>query len=335
MPLVDDRTQYLSLEQIDRVCAETAARLLVDGDDLIGALRRELTAVSANRLRASALGQGNFGAYASRPGEVMIAGPGGVGKTYFAELLARVVYGDRFGDHLIVVNCRSYFAGRFTPLPRAKLEAGPLAIVALDGVEVLPEMPPVAALWSDAMRYGRAALPAVGEQGTITQQELSFAQCIIVANANVARDQAEHIGFQTGRGQMVGRDESTRLIRTALGTLFDGYLLDAFPADRWTVLPPLTPEGLRRLVDLRLAAVADLLPKGSPPVEMSDAAAGLLIERAVASRGPNKTAALVDQLTESVEPAINTALLAQGAPLPMRVRIDAAGPALRVDVTTK
>src|SRR5687767_5276385 len=99
--LVTDRTQYLNLDQIDAVCARMSARLLVETDSLIGALKRELTAVSANALRSSALGQGLFGAYAPRPGLVLIAGPGGVGKSYFAELLARVIYGEHFADHLV------------------------------------------------------------------------------------------------------------------------------------------------------------------------------------------------------------------------------------------
>src|SRR5919197_5908682 len=178
MALVTDRTQYLNLEQIDAACAAVSERLLADDGTLVPALRRELTAVSANGLRSSALGQGLFGPHAPRPGVIAIAGPGGVGKTYFAELLARVVYGEHFGDHLIAVNCRAYFAGRFPPLPRAKLEGGPLAVVALDGVEVLPQLPPVAALWVDAVRYGRALLPAAGplgaEPGTAAPAELSF-----------------------------------------------------------------------------------------------------------------------------------------------------------------
>src|SRR5919202_4157057 len=159
MSLVGERTPYLSLQQIDAACAAVAQRLLVDNGQLVSALRRELTAVSANGLRAGALGQGLFGPHTPRPGFIPIAGPVGVGKTYFAELVARVLYGERYGDHLIGVNCRAYFAGRFSPLPRVKLEDGPLAIIALDGVEALPEMPPVAALWADALRFGRASLP--------------------------------------------------------------------------------------------------------------------------------------------------------------------------------
>src|SRR5207249_4371702 len=208
-----ERTQYLNLAQIEAACAGVAARLLVDDGEVLPALRRELTAVSANGLRSSALGQGLFGPHTPRPGVIALAGPGGVGKTYFAELLARVIYGEHFNDHLIAVNCRAYFAGRFPPLPRAKLEGGPLAVVALDGVEALPEVPPVAALWADAMRYGRVSLPAAGERGDVTQVELSFSRALIVAATNVAREQAVHIGFRPEDARPVTREESSRVIR--------------------------------------------------------------------------------------------------------------------------
>jgi len=186
---VGDRTQYLNLGQIDAVCGAVTGRVLVGGGALVPALRRELTALSANGLRSSALGQGLFGPHAPRPGVIAIAGPGGVGKTYFAELLARILYGEHFGDHLLAVNCRAYFAGRFPPLPRAKLEGGPLAIVALDGAEVLPEIPPVAALWADAIRFGRAALPAADEHGRR-----------VVADLNIGSPSAEPLGASTEHG---------------------------------------------------------------------------------------------------------------------------------------
>ena len=321
MSLADERMPYLSLEQIERVCREVAARLLVDGGGLVEALQRALTAISANGLRSSALRQGLFGAHAARPGVIAIAGPGGVGKTYLAELRGRVTYGERFADHLIVVNCRAYFAGRFPPLPRAKLEAGPLCVVALDGVEALPEIPPVAALWSDAIRYGRAALPATVDQGPPSQQELAFGRCLIVATANVAREQTAHIGFRPGQAEPVEREAAARLIREALATLFDAGLADAFPLDRWIVLPPLDEAGMRRLVDLELASLAELLPRSSPPIEIDEPAATALIQAALRSRSPNKTAALVDLIEAVVEPPVNAALLRAAAPAPLRVRI--------------
>ena len=326
MSVVSERTQYLSLEQIEAVCAQTAARLLVGNDQLVAALRRELTAISANTLRSSALGQGLFGPVAPRPGLVTIAGPGGVGKTYFAELVARVTYGEHFAGHLVGVNCRAYFAGRFPPLPRAKLEAGPLAIVALDGVEVLPQLPPVAALWVDAVRYGRALLPAAGplgaEPGTAAPAELSFGRALIVATANVAREQVAHIGFRPREAEPVGRDEASRLIRDALVALFGGDLAEAFGADRWIILPPLEKDGLRRLVDLQLASLAELLPKQSPPIEIAEPAAAKLIELALAARSPNKTVSLVDLIQSVVEPPVNAALLRAAALVPLQVRIE-------------
>ncbi|MGH2367472.1 MAG: hypothetical protein ACRDI2_04675, partial [Chloroflexota bacterium] len=264
MSVAGERTQYLNLEQIEAVCAQTAERLLVDDGDLVEVLRRELVSISANRLRSGALGQGLFGAHADRPGVIALAGPGGVGKTFFAELVARVTYGERYADHLIGVNCRAFFAGRVPPLPRAKLEAAPLAIVNLDGVEALPEFPPVAALWSDAIHYGQASLPAAGERGTITQQELSFGRCLIVATANVGREQIGHIGFRAGEVEPVERETATRMIREALADLFDGLAGEVFPPDRWTILPPLERQDLRRLVDLQLRSLAELLPRGSP-----------------------------------------------------------------------
>src|SRR5262249_52738204 len=135
MAVVTERTQYLNLEQIEAVCAGVADRLLVGGGEVIAALRRELVAISANGLRSGALGQGLCGPHLLRPGVVALAGPGGVGKTFFAELVARVVYGETFDAHLIGVNCRAYSAGRFPPVPQAALAARPLAIVALDGAE--------------------------------------------------------------------------------------------------------------------------------------------------------------------------------------------------------
>ena len=169
---ISERTPYLSLEQIEAVCAEVAGRLLVGEAALVAALRRELASISANGLRSSALGQGLFGPYAPRPGIIAIAGPGGTGKTYFAELVARAIYGEHYLDHLITVNCRAYLAGRLPALPRAMLEARPLAVIAIDAAETLAQVPPVASLWADAFRYGRAAFPALGERGEVTQQDL-------------------------------------------------------------------------------------------------------------------------------------------------------------------
>jgi hypothetical protein len=318
---VGDRTPYLNLAQIEAVCAAVEERVLVDDGELVPALRRELTAVSANGLRSGALGQGLFGPHAPRPGVIAIAGPGGVGKTYFAELLARVLYGEHFGDHLLAVNCRAYFAGRFPPLPRAKLEAGPLAIVALDGAEVLPEIQPVAALWADAIRFGRAALPAADERGAVTQLELSFSRALVVATANVAREQAAHIGFRPEDARTVGHDEANVMIREALAELFGDALNDVFAPDRWVILPPLDRDGMRRLVDLQMDTLAELLPKGSPAIQIETAAAGRLIDLAVASRSANKTQALVDQIHALVEPPVDAALLEASAPIPLRVRV--------------
>ena len=325
MAVVTDRTQYLNLEQIDAVCTGVGSRLLSDNGALVPTLRRELTAVSANGLRSSALGQGLFGPHAPRPGVIAIAGPGGTGKTYFAELLARVAYGEHFGEHLLSVNCRAYFAGRFPPLPRVKLESGPLAIVSLDSVEVLPELPPVAALWADAIRYGRAALPAANERGEVTQQELSFGSTLIVATANVARDQTAHIGFRPEDTRPVDADESARTIREALTDQFSETLSDLFTPDRWMILPPLDRTGMRRLVALQLDALAELLPKGSPPIEIDEAAAALLIDQALRSSSPNKTVALVDLIHALVEPPVDAALLQAAAPIPLRVRVAVHG----------
>lgn len=319
--LVTDRTQYLNLDQIEAACARLSARLLVRTDSLIDALKRELTAVSANALRSGALGQGLFGAHAPRPGLVLVAGPGGTGKSYFAELLARVIYGEHFADHLITVNCRAYFAGRFPPLPRVKLESGPLAIVSLDAAEVLSQVPPVAALWADAIQHGRAPLPVLGEGGQQGQMELSFARAIVIVTANVGREQAMHIGFRRADARPVDPGSSDQIIRDALAELFEGDLAELFGPDRWSILPPLDRPGMRRLVDLELAALGDRLPRGSAPVEISDEAAERIVERALASRMPNKTAALVDLLKTIVEPAVNEALLRASAPLPLRVRV--------------
>jgi DNA polymerase III delta prime subunit len=333
MSVVGERTQYLNLEQIEAACARVAERLLVDDGTVIPSLRRELTALSANGLRSSALGQGLFGPHAPRPGVLALAGPGGVGKTYFAELLARVIYGERFNEHLIAVNCRAYFAGRFPPLPRAKLETGPLAIISLDGVEVLPELPPVAALWADAIRYGRASLPAADEHGEVHQVELSLARTLIVATANVAREQAIHIGFRPEDTHPVGQEESSRLIRGALSTLFEGSLNEVFVSDRWIILPPLDRGGMRRLVDLQLEVLAELLPSGSPAIEIEEAAAARLIQGALASRSPNKTVALVDLIRALIEPSVDIALLEAAAPIPLRVRVSLESGALKTSAT--
>ena len=333
-PLVTERTQYLNIDQIDAVCAQMQARLLVRTPTLLDALRRELTGVSANALRSSALGQGLFGAHAPTPGVVLIAGPGGVGKTYFAELLARVIYGEHFTDHLIAVNCRAYFAGRFPPLPRAKLESGPLAIVALDAVEVLSQVPPVAALWADAIRHGRAPLPVLGDaSGAPVHAELTFNRALIVATANVGREQVAHIGFRPEDARPADPESSERIIREALGDLFEGDLAELFAPERWIILPPLDQAGMQRLVELELAALLDRLPRGSPPVEASPEAVQRLIHRALDARSPNKTAALVELIQWLIEPAVNEALLRASAPIPLRVRVfpEAGEPAVKVE----
>jgi ATP-dependent Clp protease ATP-binding subunit ClpA len=333
MSVVNERTQYLNLEQIERVCEGVANRLLVGNPTVVQALRQALVAISANGLRSSALGQGLFGAHVPRPGVISLAGPGGVGKTFFAELVARVVYGEHFGAHLIGVNCRAYFAGRFPPLPRAKLEAGPLAIVVLDGVEVLPEIAPVAALWADAIRYGRASLPAAGEQGQITQQELFFGRCLIVATANVGREQVAHIGFRPAQVDEVDSEAARRLIRSALGDLYGEAAGEIFPPEQWIVLPPLQRDDMRRLVDLQLASLGELLPLGSPAIEIDDGAADDMIDRALAVRSPNKTVALVDLMRSAVAAPVDTILLQNSAPVPLRVRITmtAQGPLVQVE----
>lgn len=322
MSLVTERTQYLNLQQIEAVCTAVASRLLVGKESIIPALRRELISISANGLRSSALGQGLFGAHAPRPGVIALAGPGGVGKSYLAELIARVAYGERFGDHLIPVNCRAYFAGRFPPLPRAKLESGPLAVISLEGVEVLTQMPPVAALWADAIRHGRAPLPASGEQGQAVQTELAFGRCLIIATANVARSEVSHIGFRPDAAtQQTSTAEAVRTVQNALTELLDGDLEDVLPAEKWLVLPPMQKEGMRRLVDLQLGVLSEMLPRNSPSVEISEPAAARAIELALASPLPNKAAALVDLMRGLVEPPVNAGLLEAAAPLPMRVRV--------------
>jgi ATP-dependent Clp protease ATP-binding subunit ClpA len=331
MAVVSERTQYLNLEQIEALCAGVADRLLVGGRDVVDALRRELVTISANGLRSSALGQGLFGPHVPRPGVVALAGPGGVGKTFFAELVARVAYGETFSAHLIGVNCRAYFAGRFPPLPQAALEGRPLAVLALDGAEVLPEIPPVAALWSDAVRYGKASLPTTGAQGQIVQQELSFGRCLIVATANLGREEVAHIGFRPGETAEVGTEDSTRLIRDALAARFADAAGEAFPADRWLILPPLQRGDMRRLVDLQLTTLAELLPIGSPAVEISASAADRLIAQALAARSPNKTVALVGLMRAAVEPPVDAALLRNAAPVPLRVTIDVDGEQVRAE----
>jgi len=318
-PLVTDRTQYLNLDQIEVACARMTARLLVRTDSLAGALKRELTAVSANALRSGALGQGLFGAQSTRPGLMLIAGPGGVGKSYFAELLARVIYGERFVDHLITVNCRAYFSGRFPPLPPNKLVSGPLAIVSLDAAEALPQVPPVAALWADAIRHGRAPLPVLGEGAQPGQAELSFARSIVVVTANVGRDEAVHLGFRPHNARTIDPTAAEKLIRDGIGDLFEGDLGELFAPERWNILPPLDRAGMRRLVDLELAALAERVPRGSTPVKVTEPAAERLIQRALDSSSPNKTA--VELIEMIVEPAVNDALLRASAPVPLRVSV--------------
>ena len=48
MSVAGERTQYLNLEQIERVCGAIKERLLVGNDLVVDALRRELISVSAN-----------------------------------------------------------------------------------------------------------------------------------------------------------------------------------------------------------------------------------------------------------------------------------------------
>lgn len=319
--VITERTQYLNLEQIDAVCAHVASRVLIGNSELIAVLRRELIAVSANGLRASALGQGLFGAHAPRPGLVLLAGPGGTGKTFFAELVARAVYGERFTEHLMEVNCRGYLAGRFSPLPLQKMQSGPLTIVSLDSVEVLPQVPPIAVLWEDAIRTGRASLPATSGTQAPTVADLSFGRCLIVATANVGREQVSHVGFRPVDAQTLGIDAAQQIIREAIRDLFGDQLTDTFTPERWIVLPPLERSAMRRLVDLDLSAIRDMLPGGSPPVEISDSAAERLIHVALDSPNANKTAALVDLLRAAVEPAVNEALLQASAPVPLRVEV--------------
>jgi ATP-dependent Clp protease ATP-binding subunit ClpA len=230
------------------------------------------------------------------------------------------------------VNCRGYFAGRFPPLPRAKIEGGPLAVISVDGVEALPEIPPVAALWADAIRYGRAALPAANERGEVTQVELSFGRAIIVGTANVAREQAIHIGFHPEEAKSVAPQEADRLIQDALAGLFHDTLSDVFSQDRWIVLPPLDRAGMRRLVSLQLENLAEQLPKGSPPIEITDEAATALIDQALASHSPNKTVSLVDLIRGIVGPAVDRELLRAAAPVALRVQITLEGGAVLVRV---
>lgn len=331
--VITDRTQYLNLEQIDAVCTHVATRLLIGNSELLTVLRRELITVSANGLRGSALGQGLFGAHAPRPGLVLLAGPGGTGKSFFAELVARAVYGERFTDHLLEVNCRSYLAGRFSPLPLHKMQSGPLTIVSLDSVEVLPQVPPIAALWEDAIRIGRASLPASSGTQAPTVAELSFGRSLIVATANVGREQVSHVGFRPADAQTLGVDAAQQVIREALRDLFSDQLADMFSPERWIVLPPLERSAMRRLVDLDLSALRDMLPSGSPPVEISDAAAERLIHIALDTPAANKTAALVDLLRSAVEPAVNEALLRASAPVPLRVEVTLENGAISTSVS--
>jgi ATP-dependent Clp protease ATP-binding subunit ClpA len=111
------------------------------------------------------------------------------------------------------------------------------------------------------------------------------------------------------------------LIQEALAAEFEESLNEVLAPDRWIVLPPLDRAGMRRLVTLRLEALTELLPKGSPPIEIEEPAAAKLIDTALSSRSANKTVSLVDLIHALVEPPVDAALLAAGAPVPMRVRV--------------
>jgi ATP-dependent Clp protease ATP-binding subunit ClpA len=154
---------------------------------------------------------------------------------------------------------------------------------------------------------------------------------LIVATANVGRELATHIGFHPDEARLVDEQESTQLIREALETLFAGSLADVFPPDAWVILPPLDEPAMRRLVELELASLCELLPKRSPPIEITDDALKEIVERAQTSKSPNKTTALVTLLRETVEPAVDTALLRVGAPLPLRVQVRMANGQPQVD----
>lgn len=323
MAIVTSGAQYIGLEEIDAACTQAAARVITPDPGLLLALRSELISVTANGLRRSALGQGMFGPHTPRPGLLLLAGPGGVGKSYVAELLARVLYGERFHEHFIHINCRTYLSGRFPLLSRPKLETGPLAVIALDGVEALLGAPPIAALWSDVILLGRTMVPVeVTSSGQIGQAEASFERCLIVATANVAREQAGHIGFRAPNAEWVGAEDSSRLVRSALQELFEGDLADVFPVERWVILPPLDHDDFGRLLTLRLAMLEELLPRGSPPIELAPDAAMALVDQALEVPTPNKTAALVRLIDGLVEPAVNAALVKAGAPLALQVQLD-------------
>src|SRR5205823_6252861 len=98
-----------------------------------------------------------------------------------------------------------------------------------------------------------------------------------------------------------------------------------FAPDRWTILPPLNHGGMRRLVSLQIESLCELLPKGSPPIEIEEPAAAKLVESALASRSPNKTVSLVDLIHAVVEPPVDAALLEGSAPIPLRVRVTLGG----------
>jgi len=152
--------------------------------------------------------------------------------------------------------------------------------------------------------------------GAPAHAELAFNRALIVATANVGRDQAVHIGLEPQEARAVDPESSERIIRDALGDLFEGDLAELFAPERWIILPPLDQNGMHRLVELELAALAERLPRGSPAVEASP--------EAVDARSPNKTAALVELIQWLIEQAVNEALLRASAPIPLRVRVSLA-----------
>ena len=157
-----------------------------------------------------------------------------------------------------------------------------------DGVERSPSCPRWPPLWADAVRYGRAALPGRRRPGADHAAGAGpFNRCLIVATANLGREQVAHIGFPPREVDEVGRASGRRASSgTPWPTSSTGPPARSSPPDQWIVRPP-PPWSERTWAPRRSPAdgPGTSCPRGAPPpIEITPTGAERLIEFALRAR---------------------------------------------------
>lgn len=199
----------------------------------------------------------------SRPiGSFLFVGQTGVGKTEFARVLARLLYGGL--DRLIRVDCSEYSS----PHEYAKLIGAPPGYVGHDEggylTETLKRRGSGVVLFDEVEKADDKVhdlLLQVFEEGALTDAKglrVPFAETIVLLTSNLGARDVEHYrshpGFDASRRESVSREDRLLIIQEVLKREFKPEFINRL--DEIVLFNPLTLSDCEEIVDLLLGEVA-------------------------------------------------------------------------------